>query len=308
MLSTVHSLPAICFTSCQKSASRLVRDPIHVLSHDFEAQNCAHLVVDCVHLGEHDAVHGVWFAGAGSQIRQPRLELGQLVNGVVADERLADKEHQVGGVGDDEAAQRAHQRLVILHAACGMRRNGVKLDAPTKGTRPGELVAMRLLNWIVSGSVYYLLRSSGNRAISCQHDVRHLHAQRVRQRLVGLHLACWPVVESCRGWNFRPKSSLGNLTKSWRSASLSTGASCTSPRLFKGPTKAARGAPAPAAWHLEHEMCRAASSGSHMLFWRDWMRRLVAKLDEEAFGIKLPHFQSREAAQSASRSLLMTGM
>ena len=31
---------------------------------------------------------------------------------------LADEEHEVGAVGDDEAAQRPHQRLIVLHAPC----------------------------------------------------------------------------------------------------------------------------------------------------------------------------------------------
>ena len=42
------------------------------------------------------------------------IELDQLIDGLVAHERLAHKEHQVGRVHGDQLGQRAHQRLVVL--------------------------------------------------------------------------------------------------------------------------------------------------------------------------------------------------
>ncbi|EPY20522.1 signal recognition particle receptor subunit alpha [Strigomonas culicis] len=80
-------------------------------------QRRAHLVVDRVELGEDDAVHAAALRPDGRVVDEALVELAQLVDAVVADEGLADEEHEVGLVVVDQLRKRAHAGLVVLHAA-----------------------------------------------------------------------------------------------------------------------------------------------------------------------------------------------
>eukprot|EP00307_Rebecca_sp_RCC1486_P014817 CAMPEP_0119419854 /NCGR_PEP_ID=MMETSP1335-20130426/21940_1 /TAXON_ID=259385 /ORGANISM="Chrysoculter rhomboideus, Strain RCC1486" /LENGTH=128 /DNA_ID=CAMNT_0007445181 /DNA_START=356 /DNA_END=738 /DNA_ORIENTATION=+ len=74
----------------------------------------ADLVVDRVKLGEHDAIDQPGVAHA-REVLERLVELGHLVNRVVADQRLAHKEHEVRAVAVHQLGERAHERLVVLH-------------------------------------------------------------------------------------------------------------------------------------------------------------------------------------------------
>lgn len=95
-------------------------------------QRSTHLVVNGIKLGEHNAVNQVWFLPARGQVRQALVELGQLVNSVIADERFADKEHEIGVVAADKGGKGAHKGLVILHTAY---RWGVRMMVMKSGGR-----------------------------------------------------------------------------------------------------------------------------------------------------------------------------
>mmetsp|Transcript_25438 Transcript_25438/g.55231 ORF Transcript_25438/g.55231 Transcript_25438/m.55231 type:complete len:328 (+) Transcript_25438:710-1693(+) len=87
---------------------------------------CANLVVNRVKLGQHDAVDDVLGGGGrGGQVIEGSVELDQLIHCVIADQRLANKEHEVGLVDVDEVAEGAHERLVVLHASCSVHQHHV---------------------------------------------------------------------------------------------------------------------------------------------------------------------------------------
>ena len=74
------------------------------------------LTIDCVELREDNSVdesRSVLLA----HIRQTAVELANLVDGIIANQRLSDEEDQVGLVERDELGEGAHQRLVVLHAS-----------------------------------------------------------------------------------------------------------------------------------------------------------------------------------------------
>ena len=55
------------------------------------------------------------------------VELCELVNRLVANERLADKEDEVGCVDGDELGERLHQARIVLHAAGGVDKHNVSV-------------------------------------------------------------------------------------------------------------------------------------------------------------------------------------
>jgi len=58
------------------------------------------------------------------------IELGKLIDGVVADKRLADKEHKVGVVHANELGERLHQWFIVLHAASSINYNTMRDQNP----------------------------------------------------------------------------------------------------------------------------------------------------------------------------------
>ena len=52
--------------------------------------------------------------------RYSAIEFGELIDGVVAHEGLADEEDEVGVVDADELGERLHQGLIVLHATGGI--------------------------------------------------------------------------------------------------------------------------------------------------------------------------------------------
>eukprot|EP00964_Phaeocystis_antarctica_P080281 scaffold50131_cov60-Phaeocystis_antarctica.AAC.1 len=80
-----------------------------------ERERRADLVADRVELRQHDAVDDAPRLGRG-ELEERLVEAGDLVDGLVAHERLAHEEDEVGVVEVDQLGERTHQRLVVLHA------------------------------------------------------------------------------------------------------------------------------------------------------------------------------------------------
>mmetsp|Transcript_54777 Transcript_54777/g.108761 ORF Transcript_54777/g.108761 Transcript_54777/m.108761 type:complete len:304 (-) Transcript_54777:1298-2209(-) len=75
----------------------------------------AHLVVDGVKFSEHDAVDKPRHP-RGRELAEGLIEARHLINCLVPDECLADKEHEVGVVDRYQLGKRTHKRFVVLHA------------------------------------------------------------------------------------------------------------------------------------------------------------------------------------------------
>ncbi|KRX72133.1 39S ribosomal protein L14, mitochondrial, partial [Trichinella sp. T6] len=87
----------------------------------------ADFVVDCVEFGEHNSVDRRILLVDGGAVDQSSAEFLQLVDRLVADQRLADEQHQVGLVDSDQLAQGAHQGLVVLHPAGRVHQHHVQV-------------------------------------------------------------------------------------------------------------------------------------------------------------------------------------
>ena len=75
----------------------------------------AHLVVDGVELGQHNAVNLPRLVDAvGGVLDESLIETLQLVHAVVTNKSLANKQHLVGPDGVDEFCKRLHEGQVVL--------------------------------------------------------------------------------------------------------------------------------------------------------------------------------------------------
>lgn len=54
-------------------------------------------------------------AAQGRKVLQRAIKLGELVDGLVTDKSLADKDNLVGVVDRHELGERTHERLIVLH-------------------------------------------------------------------------------------------------------------------------------------------------------------------------------------------------
>ncbi|KRZ18489.1 hypothetical protein T11_645 [Trichinella zimbabwensis] len=87
----------------------------------------ANFVIDGVEFGEHNSVDGRILLVDGRAVDQSSAELLQLVDRLVADQRLANEQHQVWLVDSDQLAQGAHQRFVVLHTAGRVHQHHVQV-------------------------------------------------------------------------------------------------------------------------------------------------------------------------------------
>ena len=86
-----------------------------------------HLIVHRIPLRHQHAVDPAPHARHGGEIAQGAVKLGELVDGFVADECLADEDDLVGVVDGDELGEGAHEGLVVLHAAGGVDEDDVEV-------------------------------------------------------------------------------------------------------------------------------------------------------------------------------------
>jgi hypothetical protein len=81
-----------------------------------EGKGSSHLVVDGIELRQQDGVDFGFECFRGF-LQQRLVELGDLVDGIVADQRLSNEDDQVGLVHLHQSRQLLHQRRVVLHPA-----------------------------------------------------------------------------------------------------------------------------------------------------------------------------------------------
>lgn len=89
----------------------------------------ANLLVDGVELGHDDAIDNSWILVLNGEVDKRLVELGQLVNRIIANQCLTDEQDRVRLVDVDELRERSHQGLVALHSASGVDENDVVLLA-----------------------------------------------------------------------------------------------------------------------------------------------------------------------------------
>ena len=88
------------------------------------------------------------------EVDERLVELGQLVDAVVADEGLSDEEHEVRRVQLDQPREGAHQRLVVLHSAGRVDQHDVDLAERCLLDRlERNLGRLRLVALVVDGNV-----------------------------------------------------------------------------------------------------------------------------------------------------------
>jgi len=99
---------------------RLARGVNHV-------ESGAYLLVNGVELGHDDAVNDSWILVLHGEVNERLIELGQLIDGVVADEGFTDEEDSVRLVDVNQLSERSHQGLIALHSSSSVDEHDVIL-------------------------------------------------------------------------------------------------------------------------------------------------------------------------------------
>ena len=77
----------------------------------------SNFLIDSVELGQDDPVDGPRIGHVDSEVDERLVELGQLIDSVVADERLSNEENNIWRINVDQLGQLSHESLIALHPA-----------------------------------------------------------------------------------------------------------------------------------------------------------------------------------------------
>lgn len=136
------------------------------------------LLINRIKLGQNHRINAPRLATPDGMLPHLGIELGELVNRIVANQRLPDEHELVRVVDVDQLGERGHERDVVLHAAGCVDQHHVDLVALRHVDRLLAHVARFLALALVEGSHFQHFRvffdllygASSESVASCDHD------------------------------------------------------------------------------------------------------------------------------------------
>ena len=78
-------------------------------------EGSANFLIDSIEFGHDDPVNGPWVAHIDGEVNQRLIELGQLVDRIVANQSFAHEEYHVRRVDVNQFGKLAHEPFIALH-------------------------------------------------------------------------------------------------------------------------------------------------------------------------------------------------